>query len=472
LTVQLGVGKNVVAKALMLLGSCAYARIEKIAMDRPEMKIHVLLIGSLLSISVQAANMQSIVNLALQGSPALLKANANVKKQQANIKKSFAGYLPQLGVFASVGHESTETVPAAEGLSPSTVVLAPNEIGVTLDNNIFNGFNTTNTLHANKRSLIAADHTLTAVINDVTVQAVSDTYALITARHLLTQANKGIGIARRTADIIHAKVKAEINSRADAALAVGRLDLAKAQKVTAINRLALARADFVRDVHVQPPKHIVLDKVPYSLLPQSFSYYEHLVLTKNPALAAVDAKYFSSVYSAKATKGNFLPALDVEMIAEHNNRQSGTDQEKNHYEMLMTATWNLYNGGADLATRRIALANQGSALSNKDSARLELINELSLYWSIYKRSREQLLHFRQSSKNLKTAYLDYQDQFSVGRRDVIQLLDAEKEYINSETKYKSQQYQVQLSAYKLFSLMGNLPDIIQHHYRGFYGRTK
>ena len=101
----------------------------------------------------------------------------------------------------------------------------------------------------------------------------------------------------------------------------------------------------------------------------------------------------------------------------------------------LSLRYNLYNGGSDLATiRRFdELLKQAEATLDKTSR--ELAQAVRISYNDINSSQRQLPQLDQHRRSARIMEAAYRQQFEVGRRSLLDLLDAQNEAFQAERAY-------------------------------------
>ncbi len=187
---------------------------------------------------------------------------------------------------------------------------------------------------------------------------------------------------------------------------------------------------------------------------------EVLALAKvnNPKVIA----YLEDVVTAQANKeltdSAFHPVVNLEVGPSYSNNgyQYNGEGYTASFEALGTIRWNLYNSGADVAASKASAArireSRQTAYSFMDDLKLDIENS----WTDYKTAIAQLaFHNKAIAFNVQTRDA-YMEQYLIGQRTLLDVLDAENELYNSEVQAVTARANIIISTYRLYALAGLL----------------
>lgn len=118
--------------------------------------------------------------------------------------------------------------------------------------------------------------------------------------------------------------------------------------------------------------------------------------------------------------------------------------------------WNLFNSGADVAESKAAAARirQSRRVLYDYMDDLKLSVEQS--WTEFLSAQKQLEFYREAIEYNKTTRNAYEEQFVMGERSLLDVLDAENELFNSSTQAATALGNTLIAAYRMKALAGNL----------------
>ena len=124
--------------------------------------------------------------------------------------------------------------------------------------------------------------------------------------------------------------------------------------------------------------------------------------------------------------------------------------------MLATVRWNLFNSGADLAEWKAASARIRQARQVMYNFIDDLKLDIESTWTNYRAAQEQYEHYSKAIEYNKYTREAYMEQFLVGQRSLLDVLDSINELYNSSTQAETARGNILVGAYRLSGLTGNM----------------
>ena len=137
---------------------------------------------------------------------------------------------------------------------------------------------------------------------------------------------------------------------------------------------------------------------------------------------------------------------------------SGTTREG---VVEVVLSYNLYRGGADNARLRQAAEQLNQARDLREKACRDLRQTLAIAHNDVRRLQEQLVYLDQHQLSTENARQAYRDQFDIGQRTLLDLLDTENEYFQARRAYVSAVHDRYIAQARTLAGMGQLMSTLQ-----------
>ena len=123
--------------------------------------------------------------------------------------------------------------------------------------------------------------------------------------------------------------------------------------------------------------------------------------------------------------------------------------------------YNLFNGGRDTARREETafLINQAAEIRNNTYRQVE--QSVRLSWNALETVRRQMAYFEQYAEAAEKTRDAYQQQFNIGQRTLLDLLDSENELFRARISLTNAQYDELFTMYRVLNSIGALLDSLE-----------
>ena len=278
---------------------------------------------------------------------------------------------------------------------------------------------------------------------------------MLKRRELLTLAKNNLQAHMRVNDQIGLRSQRGIGSIADQDQSVARRALAENNFQTAEVDLADAESNFFSVVGRMPDQL----EAPPSIkgeVPGAFTEAQQSMLVNNPYLKSAQADVQAAEKQYEVAKSPFYPRFDGELAVGANNDVQGQVGHDNEWRAGVVMNYNLFKGGSDKARLQSDAHKINQAMDIRNNA-LRMLNEnLNLAWHAMNNARIQTPTARQYAETSAKVRVAYQDQFGLGQRTLLDLLDSENELYNANRRYTEVRYTEEFSMYRVLANMGEL----------------
>ena len=205
-------------------------------------------------------------------------------------------------------------------------------------------------------------------------------------------------------------------------------------------------------------------KAPRSLITPSlpgngYSSLEAVVASSqalNPKITALRWDIETAKATAELSKSNFHPRITAEYSYGY-NYNVGSDTNWNHgHAFMLRLQWNIFNGFYDWYDTKSNLATARQRRNEMEETRIMLIEETEKTWASFRSERERAKHYIMAVEQGSQTRDMYIEQFNLGQRSLLDVLDAENEVFTSSQQHTSSSMNEIANMYRLLALGGEL----------------
>lgn len=421
----------------------------------------VVCASALWSASAQAATLQEALKPALENHPRLSAERATVRATAQSVKQARADLLPTVSAQASAGYEETNTPTTRannSGQSSGSEKLTSTQTALTASQLVFDGFGELNEMRAAKQDYTAADYTLQSVANDFSLNAIRAWLEVERLRQVVKLSEENVALHQKYLDDMDFALEAGGGKISDVQQTRSRLELAKARYLQSQGELRKAEADY-KEIFGDMPTTLTAEELAESTLPPDVN--AAVALSRHhPALKAAHAATKAANNRKAATFSPFVPRVDLEVTGNSDNNVSGIKGEARDLSALVVARYDFYTGGADTARRQQEAENALRAADDARRIRGELERDAAQAWADLEVARLRLPVLQSSVENAEKVVASYRDEFGLGRRSLLDLLDSENERLQSRIALAGAETQEQFAEYQVLARVGNLLKVL------------
>jgi adhesin transport system outer membrane protein len=278
--------------------------------------------------------------------------------------------------------------------------------------------------------------------------------SVLKAKKLVELAVTNLKNHQQTYNRIVKRVEQGVGSQADVQQALGRLALAKTNLMAEENNLQDSIAAYLNIVG-SPPMQLQEPVIPEQQLPGSLEEATTAALENHPRLKSADADVDAAREQYDAAKSLFYPRIHLEISGTNNDNLDGISGSNNDAQAMVRARYN-FTGGKDIARRQETVYQLDQAKEIRARTHRQVVESMQLSWHAYETAKSQLEYFKTHVDASKQALLAYRQQFIIGKRTLIDLLDQENEVFQANINYVNGQYTLALATYRILAGTGRL----------------
>lgn len=381
-----------------------------------------------------------------------IKENRAVLEHELN--KARAGFGPRVDVTGEIGVGVLSDT-TSRGLNLDDQWLSVGSVSAKLVQPIWDGFATRSRVRAAQATLDSVKARIFDTATSLSLDGIIAHIDLLRRIKLVELARNNV--ARHESILAQARDRASMgaDTQADVTQAESRLQRAHSALAEAEDALRVAYATYSRLTGIYTVGK--LDAVPMlAEMPDTAAAFIQMAEKHNPKLAA----YLQDIRAAKGEKelaqSAMYPTFQLEAGPEYSDRGGDRDRWVYSFDVLATVRWNVFNSGADVEGIRAASAREREARQNlydyMDTLRLDMEST----WSNYLAAKEQYKFYTKAVENNTYTRQAYHDQFLLGTRSLLDVLDSENELYNSASQAETARGNILVGAYRMCALAGDL----------------
>lgn len=406
-----------------------------------------------------AETLTDTVQYTIDTNPDVLESSSNRLAVGEEIDQAKAGYFPVVDINLGYGWERT-TNPFTRAAGRGTVDLAREEAGILLRQMLFDGFETPNEVNRQRARANSRAHTVFGRAENTGLRVTEVYLNLLRQQALVDLAKENFALHEKTHDQIRLRSERGVGRRADEDQSQSRLALAETNLTAAEGNLRDAVTDFIKVVGKDPINPAAPAELKDSL-PESLDAALKIAFNNHPILQSANSDIVSAKSQHETAKAPFFPRFDLEIGAGANNNLDGLVGRNDEVFAMLRMRYNLFNGGKDIARKRETAYLINTAKEIRNNTRRQVEENVRLSWNASKVVNRQLPTFKRYQDSSEKTYDAYKQQFNIGRRTLLDVLDSANEMYLARNDYQNTRYDVLFSEYRILNSMGELNRTLQ-----------
>jgi outer membrane protein len=418
-----------------------------------------LLFGAMTSVfvllapsGVLAETLESALARAYGNNPDLNAQRANVRSNDENVARAKSGYRPRINASADISRTFTES---SSALGNRVTVGTPRGVGIEINQSIFNGFRTENSVRQAESSVLGSRETLRNTEQGTLLDAATAYMNVLRDTAILDLQRNNVEVIdeqlRQTRDRFNV---GEV-TRTDVAQAEARLAAAQSEVSSAEATLRSSIAQYRQVVGVEP-RQLAPGRPLDRLTPRNVATALKIALAEHPAIKAAQHAVDAAELQVKIEQGALAPQLGVSgSLAQRYDTSGGVDRA---FSATVGATLNvpIYDGGEAYAATRQAKETAGQRRLEADSTRDQVRAAVTSSFGQLEAARAQIVAAQAQIDAAETALSGVREEARVGQRTTLDVLNSQQELLNARVNLITSQRDRVVASYNLVNAMGRL----------------
>jgi outer membrane protein len=396
-----------------------------------------------------------LVNPVLNAERARLRAI----DEQVGVAKS--GLRPNISASGDTNYvNQNSNTTTATGLSnggglTSDGVTHPRGYSVQLSQPLFEGFQNLNAVRQAKSQVQAQREALRSTEQTVLLDAATAYVNVVRDQAIVRLRENDVSVLSEQLKATRDRFDVGEVTRTDVAQAEARRSEALATLAVAQSNLKTSRAAYEQVVG-HPPGNLQTPPSIRHLLPQTLDEAMTLGDGENPVILASVYNEEASLYAVEQIMGELLP--DVSLNAQYEKRFGQSQIIKDIETTTVTAQVNvpLYQGGGVSARVRQAKETNNQLKREVEDSRLRVHADVIANWGILQSSGPAISSAESAVKANKIALNGVREEEKVGQRTTLDVLDAQRELLNSQIGLVSALRDRVVAEYSLYAAIGRM----------------
>lgn len=325
---------------------------------------------------------------------------------------------------------------------------------------LFNGMATAREVRRLDYAQQAAYYELQSVSNSMGLEVARAYLDVLRYRDLVALAAANYKTHLEVRDRLEQKVSAGVGRKVDLEQANGRVALAESNWLTESSNLHDVTARYLRLVGDLPAENLVPPSIQKMTIASTASFLGDAV-QRNPDFLGAVSTIRAYRADAAVRKAAFSPTLELRARQSTETNQSGVLGDYRDSALELVLNYNLFRGGSDRARVKQYTYKLESAFDLRDKACRDIWQTGQIAVNDHKRLGNQIQLLAQHELSTSKARQAYMQQFDIGQRSLLDLLDTENELYQARRSLANAEFDQQLSEFRLLALNGSLLSSLQ-----------
>lgn len=418
----------------------------------------VLALG--LAAAAAARPLSEVVADTINANPEVQRDRALLRAADKKVDERFAGFLPKIDLDSAGGYEYTNdpfsrTRVNKEPDDNSGRHLFRSDNTLTLRQLVFDGFGTSSRELAAESERRAAERRIAQTSDRIAARAVEVYLDVLRTGEQVALAQSNLDYHREVQGKVAARVQQGLSDQIDLVQVNARVALSQANLVRTQGEQRTARARYAEFIG-QAPEGLVRPPPEQFRQPATVDAAIEEALRRNPSVAVTAAQIDAARAEIDAARSTFYPRLDLEIAGNTGKNIDGVIGRDSSVSVLLRLRYNLFNGFFDDATVQRRSAEAAAAGQSDGEARRQVREDTRVGYRNLTTAMDRLPPLRDHVASSGRTLVDYQGQFELGRRKLLDLLDAQVENYQARSALVDGEYTLLVAQFRLAFAMGQI----------------
>ena len=399
-------------------------------------------------LSLIADNLEEALSLAYSNNPTIKAERSNLRSLDEMVSSASSRFYPSINISSSYGESSINYGDIDElTFHPQISSIEAKQIlfsGGRLINNRLKAVNVVKAGRANLRIIeqdtlfAAADVFFSVLKNQKIVELMKSNFDILSERLIVTKIQFEVGELTLT----------------DVAQSEARLALAQANLSESRSNLEISKANYKAIIGTEPNN--LSDYNRPIILPGSADDATLIAQDNSPFLKFAERKEKSSRYGLASTKSMLSPIFSIQGEYSYSKEVFLRKDDSDSYQVTGSVSMPIFTGGLNWSNIRKA-----QEINNRDQylvveSRRRLKQKVKTAFSQYTASLSKIESTKKQVEANKIALEGVKIEFELGTRTNLDVLDAEREYLDSQVALVSSKNSSMLSQFFILLSIGDL----------------
>ena len=328
-------------------------------------------------------------------------------------------------------------------------------VSLTLRQMLFDGFYTARDVSRTSAEAQAEFWSLLATTEEVALQVARVYLDVLKTQQLKVLAEQNLQSHRGIYEQIKERVESGLGSQSDLSQIRGRLARAHANYLAAQNNEADAKSTFMA-VTGYYPQGLRAPVPDIRMIPASKQQLLEQARDQHPILTAANFDVHAVELLQVQQRSSYWPQLHLEVQANKFNRWQRDNDYVDRTQARLVLRYNLFNGRRDHHQQLKTAYRTAEAKEIRERAYRQVLEGARLSWQAERTLFQQLAYLQEHVEESYKTQSAYREQFDLGRRSLLDLLDTENELFEARGNFVSAEIDHLFANYRILQAKGEL----------------
>lgn len=413
----------------------------------------ILVAGVAMAPAIRAQDLNAALANAYMSNPDLNAQRANTRSVDEGVPTAKSAGRPRINISGEAGYTGIDGKTRGDRAQTE---LFPRSVTLGVQQTIYNGGRTGNSIRQAESSILASRETLRNTEQNTLLDGVTAYMNVVRDQAIYQLRQNNVNVLNEQVRQTKDRFNVGEVTRTDVAQAEARLAGSKSDLALSQSNLRGSIARFKQIIGLEPKKVSAVKPVAANRLPKTQGDAVNRALQEHPAISAALHGVDAQQLQVKVVEGELYPtvALSGSITRRHDSAVQG--DARNIGSVLGTVTIPIYDGGSTYSRTRAAKETLGERRLQVDSTRDRVVQAVVAAWALMEATGFQIEGAAAQVQAAEIALNGVREEARVGQRTTLDVLNAQQELLNARVAQVTAQRDRVVASYALLSATGQL----------------
>ncbi|MGX7926333.1 TolC family protein [Tsuneonella sp. HG094] len=404
-------------------------------------------------------SLQEAVAVAMKANPEIIQAQMNTEAIQAERRQAQGLYAPRVDLEASAGIRRLENQ-TRRTLNIADQELYPLEVGGVVDWTVIDFGRRRGELLRQAARVDGASLRVVERSEFVALQIARQYFDVLLQQRVSAASTDNVTFHQMLVSDLGKGVEQGSISVADRQQAEERLQSALVRQTESQQDLQDAMINLQRLTGLDISQ-VVLPPNLSTALPPSLDQAVGIARTKHPKVREAMADVDAATAMVKSAEGDLYPTVGIELRGRYGDDIDGFRGETNDLQARAVMRWNIFDGGINRAKVQEMVRRASQSRYRLHELQREAEADVRTAWTTMNSQADIVGKVERQSQVSDDLLLSYRSQFNVGRRSLLDVLDAQNTRYNTQVRLETSRFSQLFAQYQTLAATNALLDALQ-----------
>ncbi len=406
---------------------------------------------------VRAQALVDELRVVLDTHPQISSKTKSVDSAHSGIGVAWGNYLPQVKLTADAGPEYTDSIDRLNTEGRPYIRGTTDETAMTVTQHVYDGNSTDSAVGQAEATQAINKSDLRGTRQSVLLDAVSSYLAVLRWSHLIRLSTDNVHNVQDQLNLEDERIAKGSGMSLDALTAKQQLQTAKEARVRYEGELRSALATYTQ-IYGHPAKMSEMQEpiAPTSLLAADMEEAVQTAQKNNHNIEQALHGIELANEKRRSAESGFMPNVDLVGKADYMHYKNAESWDRKDWSMLLTVSWDLFNGWKTRSLVEQASYDHGVAMDNHLYQVRRTDELVRSKWEKLSTAQERMDLLENAANLAEEVLAATRKLHAAGKENIFNVMDAQNRLNDARINYSQAYYDMMTASFEVLNAMGQL----------------